>query len=441
MCYKFRVMKSLFLVYVIISVVFQANGQLIPFEKKGKMGYKDSLGTIIVPAKYEQADAFSEGLGRVNIGGKQDPDMKGVRLIIDGKWGYINEKGEEVIAPQFDDACAFHEGVTHVKKDGKYGFINKQGKEVIPFTFEYASCMHEKRAPVRQGNKWGYINNKGEQIIPYTFEKAYRFGDGLAAVAISNKLGFIDTLGNMIIQPNYDVTWTYFKDGICDVELNGKKLTINTKGEIIENTKDKVVKKELLIFQDKNKKYGLENNDKSIVVEGKYDELKKAGEGFFKFKSGEKWGFLNSNGEEIIPALYDNIETGFINGNIWVIKNERVGQIDSTGKTKIDFIYQDAKFITNQGLTVVKKDDKFGILDSVGNILVPVEYTYIEKYILKNQKLIYFKKDGKYGYFNLDGKVAIQAIYDDADSFVDGVAKVKIGKRKFKINEFGKEIE
>jgi hypothetical protein len=413
------------------------SGQLIPFEKKGKMGYKDSLGTIIVPAKYEEADAFSEGMGRVNIGGKQDPEFKNIRSIIGGKWGYVNEKGEEVIAPQYDDACAFHEGVTHVKKDGKYGYINKQGKEVIPFTFEYASCMHDKRAPIRQGNKWGYINHKGEQFVPYQFEKAYRFGDGLAAVAVSNKLGFIDTLGNFVIQPIYDVTWTYFKNGLCDVGLDGGKLTINTQGEIIK----KPGTNSPIVFKDKNKKYGLQNPDKSILVAGKYDELKNSGEGFFRFKSGEKWGILNSKGEEIVPAEYENIETVFLNGKIWVKQNGLIGQIDTTGKTQIGFIYQDANYFSHDGLTSVKQNDKYGIIDATGKVILPFENSYIQKSNFKNQKLYYFKKDGKYGYLNAKGEIVLPAIYDDAESFFDGFAKVKIGKRSFKINEEGKEVE
>jgi len=55
-----------------------------------------------------------------------------------GKWGYINHGGEVVIAPQFSEAGDFHNGVAQVAlqtqpgKHGetvhKWGFINRTGK-------------------------------------------------------------------------------------------------------------------------------------------------------------------------------------------------------------------------------------------------------------------------------------------------------------------------
>jgi len=79
--------------------------------------------------KYDQIDAFSEGLAAVRR---------------DGKWGYINLKGEEVIPCQFPDTNKvgqFSEGVACVvdnrnKADSalwnkRVGFINKTGEWVL----------------------------------------------------------------------------------------------------------------------------------------------------------------------------------------------------------------------------------------------------------------------------------------------------------------------
>lgn len=79
--------------------------------------------------KYDQIDAFSEGMAAVRK---------------DGKWGYINLKGEEVIPCQFSDAFPpgqFSEGLACVvdersdadKKlwNNRVGFINKKGEWVI----------------------------------------------------------------------------------------------------------------------------------------------------------------------------------------------------------------------------------------------------------------------------------------------------------------------
>ena len=79
--------------------------------------------------RYDQVDAFSEGMAAVRR---------------DGKWGYINLKGEEVIPCQFSDAFPpgqFSEGLACVvdersdadKKlwNKRVGFINKKGEWVI----------------------------------------------------------------------------------------------------------------------------------------------------------------------------------------------------------------------------------------------------------------------------------------------------------------------
>lgn len=79
--------------------------------------------------KYDQIDAFSEGLAAIRR---------------DGKWGYINLKGEEVIPCQFSDdfppgqfseglACVVDERSEEDKKlwNKRVGFINKKGEFVI----------------------------------------------------------------------------------------------------------------------------------------------------------------------------------------------------------------------------------------------------------------------------------------------------------------------
>lgn len=96
--------------------------------------------------RYDQIDAFSEGLAAVHR---------------DGKWGYINLKGEEVIPCQFPESYRvgqFSEGVacvvdTSYKNDSalwnkRVGFINKKGEWVLEGDFfteaqcPYASMMY-----------------------------------------------------------------------------------------------------------------------------------------------------------------------------------------------------------------------------------------------------------------------------------------------------------
>ncbi|MCM1293315.1 MAG: WG repeat-containing protein [Bacteroides sp.] len=99
--------------------------------------------------RYDQIDAFSEGMAAVRR---------------DGKWGYINLKGEEVIPCQFSDdfpVGQFSEGLACVvdernPKDSalinkRVGFINKKGEWVIEGEY-YSQIPHT-------GTAWGHFDH------------------------------------------------------------------------------------------------------------------------------------------------------------------------------------------------------------------------------------------------------------------------------------------
>lgn len=52
------------------------------------------------------------------------------------KWGYKDENGNIVIPAKYDEAWSFSEGLAHVKINGKWGFIDKTDKLVIPAKYD-----------------------------------------------------------------------------------------------------------------------------------------------------------------------------------------------------------------------------------------------------------------------------------------------------------------
>jgi hypothetical protein len=84
-----------------------------------KMGFINTKGLWVIPAKFKSASGFSEGLAAVET--------------MNGKWGYINKKGIMVIPPIFEYAYRFKKGLAKVwTKDGNQAFINKNGKIILP---------------------------------------------------------------------------------------------------------------------------------------------------------------------------------------------------------------------------------------------------------------------------------------------------------------------
>ena len=56
-------MKRIFFIAAIsISIIASAQTKLFPIEIKGKFGYMDQTGKMIIPAMYDYADEFIDGM-------------------------------------------------------------------------------------------------------------------------------------------------------------------------------------------------------------------------------------------------------------------------------------------------------------------------------------------------------------------------------------------
>ena len=115
------------------------------YEENGLYGFKKD-GAVVIPAKYNFADSFSEGLARVELY---------------GKWSYIDKSGKEVIQLKYDVVGDFSEGLAAVKLNGKCGYIDKSGKEVIPLKYDSAYYFSNGQASAILNGEWGYIDKQG----------------------------------------------------------------------------------------------------------------------------------------------------------------------------------------------------------------------------------------------------------------------------------------
>lgn len=103
----------------------------------------------------------------------------------------------------------------------------------------------------------------------------------------------------------------------------------------------------------------------------KYSDLGPFSEGMAvvtkKFKSDtenesyEKYGFIDVNGDEVIPCQYD-WAIPFFNGVAIVERNEMYGFVDKTGKEVIPIIYDEVGDFSC-GVAVVKYKGKRGYTD------------------------------------------------------------------------------
>lgn len=261
--------------------------------------------------KYEKLGSFSEGLAAV---------------MRDGKWGYINTKGEEVIPCRYSMCEAFNEGLAAVQKYSEEGYIDTE---------------------------WGYIDTEGKEVIPLDIEaeKANEFFEGLAVIIKDYKnFTVIDTKGNVVFngkcdfeqygEDGYLYMQLHFIQGLLCVPLAYDKFAVydkqgNMTKEINQEAKDELDK------QDGLKPYNVFAEDNGQDEDYQNYSL----------------GLKDSNGKEIIPAIYDGInnvglgeKTDAPNGVVLVVLDETGddvvegygGEFDSPS-TKRHYGYADLK--------------------------------------------------------------------------------------------------
>ena len=181
--------------------------------RKYKSGYIDKSGALVVPANFDCAYEYSEGLAVVGI--KKNDKMM---------YGAINSLGEFVISPEFTRLFPFRAGKSSGllrTPDGlRSVIIDNRGKIIheFPNTWEIESsfcdglalvltwdgylfvdeslsiALNLKRdwdevhpfscgvAPVRKGQSWGYINRKGEVVVPVIYKSALAVVGGVGVV-------------------------------------------------------------------------------------------------------------------------------------------------------------------------------------------------------------------------------------------------------------------
>jgi serine/threonine protein kinase len=114
----------------------------------------------------------------------------------------------------------------------------------------------------------------------------------------------------------------------------------------------------------------------------------------------------------------------------WGISNE-------AGKLITNLEYESIEPFESD-LAIFKKDGKFGMFNPDLKIAINNEYDYLDN---ASESLILAQQAGKFGYLFLDGSLAIPFKFEDAESFSEGKAKVKINDEEFFIDRQGKCIE
>ena len=172
-------------------------------------------------------------------------------------------------------------------------------------------------------------------------------------------------------------------------------------------------------------KYGFINQYGDIVIEPQFDVASfYFGNNVCFARLGERRGLINSSGEFIVelPSSTDYVWPFSHGTSRFVNTDGRYGIIDTLGTIIVPAIYKNINRDGAHGFIITDTNDNMGYANNQGNIIVPCKYDAVNGF---HEELMVVATSEACGYVDTLGKWAIPAIYEDARAFGDGLARVK----------------
>lgn len=294
-------------------------------------------------------------------------------------------------------------------EDDKIGYIDQKGKlrikaefERCSSNFDYDFCTEDfyagELAIIKLNSKFGLINQKGEIVLEPTFDVLEWTVEPHNFIAKKgNKYGVINSKGETILPFIFDSRYFLIQNEIFHNSIDGQNYYYNPKTG--KKTKSEYDYSTPFTFKysvvQKNGKYGLINKKLETVIKPKYDKLGNYRNGLINAKIGNKWVFINKENKVVID---DNFEfaSSFQNG-----------------------------------IATVKKN-KYGAIDSLGNILIPFKYEYLSyegndpkgiPVFQFSNKENYFSYNSKNGLINIKRDTILEPKYSDI-FYLEDIAQV-----------------
>lgn len=286
----------------------------------------------------------------------------------DGKYGIINFEGKSIIKPIYEEIrnMPYREGELIVKKQSKYGVVSINGGKLLDCKYDYITgdnyYSEEKKYELdgyivglnnEDGKmQYGYINNKREQILDVEFDKIYRMND---------------------VKDDENIYLLAEKDGKIQLYKNNKLLLDNNYQSINYSEDSK-----LLILQ-KDGRYGVTDLNGKQILSVDYEQIRIPGDYIIAIKDGKQVIF-DLVGTQKENLAYTNIlKTENENYNITVDKNDKYGVINKDGNILIGNKYNYIQYLYDNYFIVGGETGKSGIINDKGEEILPIKYEVIQK--------------------------------------------------------------
>lgn len=298
------------------------------------------------------------------------------------KWGFLDSTYQVVIPAQYEDVSNFRHGKAIISKDGQIGCIDKKNKLITPAEYHdiYITAQGGMILEKENKEKNSYLIDKnGVQLLKENYSFSDQLIEGARRVKRGNQYGFVDQTGKLIIPIEYDSLGN-FNEGYALAVKDSHYFIIDKNGKELLKNKSFKIKGTVshdLIRVEKNNKYGFVNINGDIIIPIKYGlafDFQK--EGLARVVVGRKTGLIDHTGTFVLePNLYELIFPFDENG-LAIVQHVQYGikgLINTTGTAIVKPYYQEIEPF-HGGYAIVKKDNKYGYINLMGEEVIPATH-------------------------------------------------------------------
>lgn len=245
---------------------------------------------------------------------------------------------------------------------------------------------------------YGFRRQDGTIITPNQYKYVGTFKDGYCKVWMSDTLcGLIDSTGHQLVPCLYSDVSTPFNNRIL-VSRNNLYGYTDLHGNLV------IPLQYPLAYPFSENRAAIATIIDSLFVECTY---------------------IDTLGNPLLPAVYQ-LTLPFLNGYAPVRRYDRWGMIDTTGKEVLTTKFESIT-IASQGLFFAGEENLWSLYDYTFKPLTEEVYFSPAPYVKDNR--ISVIRNGKYGFLDTKGREIIPCIYDQADVFTLGRARVTLGDK------------
>ena len=239
---------------------------------------------------------------------------------------------------------------------------------------------------------------------------------------------YIINIDSCVIKDAFLFRWGNYRLFDWSSDTSKAQLTVLLK-PVTEKTDSSLPKLHTI---NRNGRYGFVNHEGEIVIPCRWTKVDDFYEGLAAVDdSSGKWGYLDVNGNRIIPCKWAKVgsfEDGFaVVENKYGAYDYKGGVIDSNGNLVIPINYGSLEYI-GCGLFKYYVSPRYGIINGENESVISPTWQSIGKF--SEGLCPVANKDSQMGYIDRNGQLSIPCWWNRADNFSEGLAVV--GDKDFK---------